>query len=534
MNATMAAPGASASTITVKDLLFCGLWVLCVASGMAQLFIDGSPDNVESVGWVLCSCTVVLSYLWRSQATTTHPLSSLSLLGLLNSTQMAALIAQTADGQSLSAMLRVPTFTFFMLAVVSTVATGLHLAYRYLLPLQVPSQWLANRVWGPLGALSPPPPIVIWCLSAIGILAQLVGGGGIGDVGGKFLAGLAFMMWLPFLIPIYQRMSGGTYCNIKKQLPFVVGLGLFIVAESLARNGRGGIFAIPMQMTLVFLLYFLHTPHPVTRRFMKGLAVLGLTAAVGMAVMTDLATAMVVARDKRDTVSTSELMQYTWEVYLDKPLLEARRESSNLASLTSQYDENYLSNPLLARFAETKFHDNMFFMVSDLRPDERWEAAALSVFRVVLLFPQTVHDFFETKVDKDQHLYSMGDYYINLHHGAGFAYVTGSIWADAYALAGLWFPFACALLLLPCFWIFDGMSQSGKAFVVSPVAMCMAWQIFHFGLGGESIGTKMGFLLRDTPQKLMLYLLTLAVLTFVLRLFKLMPPKLSQKTGKLV
>lgn len=516
----------SHTSITVKDLVFGTLLALCTVCGLGQMLIDSSSDNVLSTAYVMGSSSLVFGYLWRGNATTTHPLSSLSIIGLVNSTQFASLVAQTVELQSLTQLLRAPTFTFFMLSVVISMAVLTHYGYRHFTPLANVSAFIANRIYAPLRAFERPQPLVIWCLAALGMAAQVAGGGKMGDVGGKFLFGFSFLIWMPFLIPIYQSTSNGTYCNLKKQLPLVILHGLAIAADSLIKNGRGGLFAAPVQLVLLYLLFFMHTPHRVTARFLRGMAVLAVVAGVSVTVMSDLATAMVIARDKRDSVSTRELLETTYNAFMDKAAIAAYRERNLASSAWSMYDESYLQNPLLARFSETKFHDNMFFVVSELTEAERGEAAHESIFRIVLLLPQTVLDFFELKIQKDFYRYSMGDYFVNLHHGAGVgSYLTGSIWAEIYDVSGSWFPVTCALMLLPCFWLFDAMVKPGAGFVVAPPAMCTAWQIFHFGLGGESISAKASFLLRDTPQRVLLYALALASVTLVLRLFRLYPER---------
>jgi len=51
------------------------------------------------------------------------------------------------------------------------------------------------------------------------------------------------------------------------------------------------------------------------------------------------------------------------------------------------------------------------------------------------------------------------------------------------------------------------------------VVMCSSWLLFSSALGGESLVWKIGFYLRDFPQKVILYLLAYAVVKYGCLLF---------------
>jgi len=53
----------------------------------------------------------------------------------------------------------------------------------------------------------------------------------------------------------------------------------------------------------------------------------------------------------------------------------------------------------------------------------------------------------------------------------------------------------------------DSFSRKGRGFDVAPVLICSAWATFLYALAGESAVGKVAYLLRDLPQKVLMYAL---------------------------
>ena len=511
---------AKGKTIAFKDLFFGTLLGVLFLAGIAQLFIDSDAENVTSAAMAMASSALVYFYLWKSKATTTHPLSSLSLLGMTVTTEFVALVSKSASLQSFTQFLRAPELTFGMVDIAMSIAVLVHFSYRNFKPLSNIPVFVATKLYTPIQAFKPPPVLALWIIGEIGLAAKFFGGGAMGDVGGKLLAGIAYLMILPFAIPIYNTIYEKKYCNIRVQTPFLIAHALGIIAQSIMSNGRGGIFAVPLQMGMLFLIYFLYDSTPLTKKLVRNITILLLLGAATFTSLADLATAMVIARDKLANLSKTELIHETIENFFDKQKLEDFRERTKTVASTELYDETYLGNPLLERLSETKYHDNMFYFASHLSDDERSEATSESLSRIVLMFPQEVLDAFDLKIDKAKYQYTMGDYYINLHHGANLgSYVIGSVWADLWVVSGPWFPLAFAIYIFLCFVVYDSLSLCAKSFNLAPVGMSLAFPIFLFGMGGDSISSKASFLFRDVQQDVLLYAALLAMVMFTLRLF---------------
>lgn len=507
----------------------CGsLMLVCAVCLMAQGLIDPAADNLYPAAMAACSSAALAFYLWRTRAFDDVPLSSLALLGFTVTAQLAALVSQSTQGVAFTRALRAPETTFAVLAMGHLVAIVSHFVYRHFTPLSGARDGLARWVLSPLGIHDVPTPIMLWAMGAIGFAAQAVGGGG--GVAAKVLDATQFMAWLPFLILVFHRRFGPDYCNLSRQLPLVLVYALGIVALGLARNARGLMFIGPVTALLVYLVMAVREAGPMpVRSFYRVLGAL-LVAVAGVVMVADLVTAMALARGARDGASRMEVIKETFEVLMDRGRIEAHREQAVLGAVTKRYDEFYLGNPLMSRLTETKFHDNMIYFGQDFDDNQRLELLREQGIRIVTLAPQPLLDALRVEVDKFDHYYSTGDVYLNLAYGAPMGgYATGSVWADVYVLGGAFWPFLLAVLLLPTFILLDSLARFEAGYFIAPVALGVAWSIFIYGVGGESMAIKVGFLLRSLPQKVLLYALVYWALSLVLqqRPFKPMPSGLA-------
>lgn len=495
---------------TKGDLFFGLLQAFCLACGFLQVLIDSRAENLNCVALVVVSSSLVIQYLWRSGCAKDYPISSLAILGLCVTTQYAALLAQTAGWISFIELLRWPLTTFTVLAVVQIVAISAHWVYKSLAVTNAMTDFMATRLLAPIGALSVPPVNAIWAMSALGVFALATGGAATGDVGGKAFQAFNFLAYMPFLILIYHRQYGNNYCDIKKQGILLMAYVGLLVVVAVALNARQFMAIGPVQACLIFLVYFLKDPTPITKRTITKLVVLAGTLSLAVAMFADVSIAMVINRDKRDTLGARELIEETIKTLGDRAKIEQYKQGAYDFSEYKRYDETYLSNAMMARFSETKFHDNNIHFSTLISEFERSDLLNFTLDKILSILPQPVLDAFDIKIDKNGVFFSFGDFYRYLNEGpdtlGGFA--VGSLWAHLIALFGLsFFPIVVFLILFPTFVVLDAFSRKGKTLVVAPVVMCSTWVIFSYALGGESLAWKIGFYFRDFPQKLFLYLL---------------------------
>jgi len=214
--------------------------------------------------------------------------------------------------------------------------------YRHLALTQSARDLVTTQVHAPLGALSIPPINTLWTMTAIGLVAMATAGGtATGDVGGKALHAFSFLAYMPFLILLYHRRHGKAYCDMAKQGPLILAYLGVLVLVAMARNGRQLLAIGPVQAALIFLVYFLQDPTPITTRTIRRLTALTVAVTIGIVLFADLAGAKVINREKVANLSIRAIKvrgkvwhrQGTWAgIRLTSPLVRRVRaiRSGNL------------------------------------------------------------------------------------------------------------------------------------------------------------------------------------------------------------
>jgi hypothetical protein len=507
--------------LSYRSLLLGGLQLLAVVCLLAQLIIAPDADNIDCVVMVVLTSSLMLQYLWHSDAMTDHPLSSLALLGFTASSQFVALVSQTVDGAAFIEHLRAPTLTFTVLGVAHVSAVLAHFVYRKFQPLNGTASFVAGKLYAPMAIHRIPTPTAVWLLGGIGMVSMVGGGGNMGDVGGKLLAGLGFLVWMPFMLLLYRDLLGERYASLKVHMPFIIGWALLIAALGMARNNRATMFIGPVQLAIVYLVYKCRGRQLVSTGFIKNLAITGTLMAVLMPQFSDLMLAMQITRDQRGTISAQQQLKESAEMFMDKHRIHALRDASLISVSTEVYDETYLSNAMIGRFTETKFHDNMLFFGQHFGEEEKAGILAQQGQRVVALLPQNALDALDIKLDKNTLSYSNGDHYTNLAFGGPLgSYITGSIWADIYVLTGIWMPVATVLMLWLVFMALDALTRFAPGMYISPIGLCTAYSVYLYGVGAESIAVKISQVTRTNLQQVLLYALVIALVSRALRMLQ--------------
>lgn len=437
-----------------------------------------------------------------------HPISGLTLIGFNTTSTLVALIAQSMSGMSFVHALRAPVLTFCLLSSLLLLAVFTHWVYANLAFTQSLRSWIAERVFQPLGLLEAPNVWIIWAMALIGAASTMKGGAAYGDVNGKVFQALSFLQWMPFAIPLYYRKWGRAYCDMRIQSTLLIAFVFVLVAIGLMRNARQLMLIGPFQAALTYFLVSAQDQTLISRRTILKATLIGCGTLMGIGMFADLSAAMTVARDKRETSTQWQVVEETFALLSEPEKLEAYRSQLELASKIAQYDESYLRNPVLARLSETKFHDNMIFFASNFRMEDAREIWDMTGMKLLQAFPLPLLDALGINIDKSKNAFSMGDYYRYLNEGESAlgGYATGSMWADMYSLFGGWLPLVAFGLMLVIFLTFDGLSKASNLASISPVLLGSTFIIFEYGLGADSLATKLSFLIRDWPQKIVLYL----------------------------
>jgi hypothetical protein len=343
---------------------------------------------------------------------------------------------------------------------------------------------------------------------------------------GRIAAGFNFLAWAPFLIPIYAAEVGESYCNIRlNRFLLVPYTGAFAVL-GLALNARGIMFEGIATIGLLYLLRAMRTDSLVTGRALKQIGLLAVILLAISGPVSDLTTAMAIARQVRGKVSAPTMIRTTLRIWQQPGLIAASRAHSKAAMRFSAYDEHYIANPMLGRLVETKFYDTSFHFASTLRTDD--SIARLREISLKLAWaglPTPLLHAMGINIDKDDLNFSMGDYLAYLSRGIPLGgHTTGNMLAQGIALFGSLFPFLYALICLVLYGLMDLLTihPAKGAARLSTVGMLQVWHLFMAGITFESLQRVLVLLIRNFGQTILIYALVL----LPVRLLRREPPSI--------
>jgi hypothetical protein len=523
-------PEKERSAVTVRQAIFNCLIALTVLAVPLQFAIDPSIENVASSCIVLASSLTMLFYLRCTSALEQHPLSSIAMFGFCVTTQLGALWVQTAALTPLAGSLYTPLYTFGTLALYQAIAVSMHVVYRFFSVRKSTDSRFVRSFLARAGIYRTPSCGTLWYMGCVGLPTILFWN--YEGVLGRIAAGFSFLAWAPYLIPIYAGEVGESYCSVRlNRILLVLYSGAFGVL-GLALNARGIIFAGVATVGLLYLLRAMRSDSLVTGRALARIGVLALILLAISDPVSDLTSAMVIARQLRGKVSAPTMIRTTLRIWRQPAVIAAYRARSQAAVRFSAYDEHYIANPMLGRLVETKFYDTGFHFASSLRTDD--SIARLREISLKLAWaglPTPVLHAMGINIDKDDLDFSMGDYLAYLSRGIPLGgRKTGNMFAQGIALFGPLFPFLYAVICLALYGLMDLLTirpEKGPA-RLSPVGMLTVWHFFMSGITYESLQRVLHLFIRNFAQSLLIYVL---VITPARMLSRLPPPTMDPKVA---
>ena len=500
--------------MTVRNAILNGLLCLVTLAMPLQCLIDPAAENVGCACIAMFSAFSVLAYLKWGGALDQQPLSTMAIFGFSITSQMAAYLVQTVSWTPLRVSLYSPLLTFGTLACYQMLAIGVHVVYRYF-SAPNPSRVGVFRTlfdWG--GIYRAPQSQVLWAMGLLGI-ASFAAGRNEG-IAGRIGAAFNFFAWAPFLLPLFMREFGPTYCNVRRTQIFLVLYTGMVAMIGIAFNVRIIMFIGVATVALLYLLIGMRSRAPVTRKALVRMGMVAVVLAVLSVPLSDLATSMAIARGVRGKISPVEMIKKTMSVLGRPALIAEYRRSGAATARFLAYDETYIANPLLARFSETKFHDNSFHINSD-RARERLEKVSEDTTWAAI--PTPILKVFRINVNKEDLNFSMADYMAYLSRGVPLeGRKTGSMFAQGQALMGPVFPIFYAGMCLFLYGLMGLLTLRNPdgAGALSPLAMMTLWGFFYRGVTSDAISNTFVWIFRDYGQTVLIYIVIFAMARYVL------------------
>lgn len=482
---------------------------------LGQLFIEASARNAISVFTVAIISVITFHFVIRGSVLRTLPLPALVVAGFNVATMSGALIAQTLSLRPLVFNLQVPEITFASCAIFQVSLLIALFSFLSSSTLRAASRFMNSRVFNRMGIMQAPSPAQLWIMGLLGAAAMaltrsLEHSGNIqyGDVGLKFVAGLNYLSYAPFLLPITKNCFPSSRSSFtgKASVLLLSGYMLLLMLVSLVSNRRNdfaaGITNLGMIATMLFLLGQLH----LTQRLRRRLAIGAMLLLIVSPILADLAIAMVVVRNQRTEVSSIELVELTLTAFNDKQRLEEYRKAVNILAGTGQYEENYLANPFVARIVNTKFFDNTL-SYNDVREGKHaaylWD---ITINKFIALFPTPVIRLLGINLNKEDFEFSFGSTLYNTQYGVGNGvYKVGSPIGHGLSLMGPFVFVVAVPLFLLAFMALQSLTATINGLVViSPVILLQLMSVYILA-ALDSLLDPVTLMLRTLPQNILIY-----------------------------
>jgi hypothetical protein len=484
-----------------------------------QFVIDSSSENIVSTCIVVASSLCVLLYIAGSTAMETQPLSTFAILGLCVTTQLGALLVQTAAWTPLRSSLYDSIYTFGTLALYQGVALLAHVVYRMFSVRQPTRVGFLRGMLDWTGLYRIPSSGTLWLMGCIGLVSYFFSRNE--GIVGKIAGGFNFLTWAPFLIPFYLREVGPSFCNARRSGVLLVLFVLAMAILGLGLNARGIMFAGIATIGLIYLLAGMRSDAPLTQRSVVTVVVLAAVLAAISVPLSDLATSMVIARGSRGKVSATTMIMTTFRVLQNPRLIAAYRAQAESASRYRAYDEHYIDNALLARFINTKYVDNSLHFARAVSTDDaKARLRDISAKFAWAGLPTPLLNKLGIRVAKEDLSFSMGDYLAYLSRGIPMGgHKVGSMFAQGIALFGPLFPFVFAALCVGLYGFMDLLTTRSAAGVaaLSALGMLQIWNFFISGLSYEGLHLVVYFFLRNFEQMVLIYVFVLGLARLILR-----------------
>lgn len=324
--------------------------------------------------------------------------------------------ATLLEGKPITYGLQLPYLTFFYETLLFIVSS---LAFRLAFTKRKKNNML-QKTLNKIGFFDTYPPSIIWALGIIGVSARLftfaAGKIEYGDVEGKFISGITYLMYIPFILlfPKLYKTANSFMTNLNKKI--IWGYFIFVTFLGIASNSREAMIA---PIALILLLYFLQSCKFLNKRKRKinavKIALIGVIAYWIIGALADFSMAMLYNRGIRSDVSKTELLEKTLDTYRNKELMRSikemaqREKKDELMAYKQGWDETYVDNFMLNRYCNIRITDQTLYYAFQLSNEDRTKMQQHFINRAIITLPTPILHFLGIRLDKNDFSYSRGD-----------------------------------------------------------------------------------------------------------------------------
>lgn len=405
-----------------------------------QNFLDISINNQLSAIICFISSVVSIAYI-NKKMKAGYFLSLIPIISVMVATQLGPLFIQTLYFTPVSFNLRLSYLTFVYTSLLLMSLIVGHFIYtnsRKCHKLESTARNILKNKTNILDEVSGGFVLLGSFVAFFSIYFGAVSDIETGDVGGRSLLMFQFLYMLP-LAYFFQGIQNGSKPQIwyfkTIIIYFVVIIGLGII-----KNSRG-LYANVFLCFLLLLFYLVYTKKIIITS--KVVALIVLLSGPFLFLINSLnkiSEAMLSTRGIRGDVRGVNLFNETLS-QVKAPVSNNYQNFIQEGYLNSYgYNEYYVENNYIGRLITIKYDDNVFFYSRLISEDKYFELNGFFINKLISTVPQNIINLFTTNFNKDNYIYSYGDwvYYIATGSSVG-GFKLGSISGSGLNLFGFLF-----------------------------------------------------------------------------------------------
>lgn len=488
------------------------LGILLYVAIVGELVFFPSLPNLCGCAMALIVWLIFRTFFLKRNIILQHPFAFLMFLSMFLYRYLP-LIATLIEGKPISYGFEVPYETFFyetLLFVVSSIAFAAAI-YKKKKYNNVIQRTLYRLHFFKTESST------LWLLGLVGLVVRIqqlsvVDNVEYGDINNKFLAGLTFLQYAP-VIMLFPTLCGMLHNKLRNTFVWIYVGVIFVV--SFATNSRQAMIYPIFTIILLFFIYLLRHKISIYRLLSPAKIVfVGVVVVFGLGFVSDVSLAMLANRGIRTDVSSGKLFEKTVKTLQDEQTMNKLRsltleEPSQITSYRGGWDETYLDNFIMNRFANLRISDETIHYAIKVgygngkMQTHFWK-------QVLGIFPTNILNLIGVSLDKKDIAHSPGDYLYMLGSGNSSAiggYRITSHTGDGLATFGLWYFSLQFVVYFIVYLLADCLVYYGKnGLVFSTLGLVNGYNLMLTILdNGGGIYCDLGFVIRGFWQMCFLW-----------------------------
>ncbi|WP_299797807.1 hypothetical protein [uncultured Maribacter sp.] len=510
------------------------LRVLLIVAVIGELIFFPSVANFFGCVMAIISY-MVFSYFFKEEYIRLFPFAFLMYLSMFMY-RFLPLIATLAEGKPITYGFERPYQTFIseiILFLVSSIAF-----YFACNPNKVSfKNNLLQKALQKVNFYEITPPI-IWVMGVIGFLIKAynlsTGAAEYGDVGGKFLIGLEYLMFAPICL-LFPELIRLKYKG--KKLVWIYTI--LVIILNVASNKRHLIITPLGTIGLLFFLHVIFKNINLTKLISPIKLILGgVLVFITLNMLSNLSTAMLHTRDvmlydaeQRNNADKLKAFEKTIEILQNKSLMARLKKKKEkvihnpLTNYHQAWSEDYVDNFMLERYANMRITDETLYLAEKKGYGSK---QMLDFFQnsILGLLPSPILKLFGINFNKALYEFSRGD--LLSGRSLGGYRVTSHV-GDGLATFGYWYFPLQTLVFFIVFKLLNAfVFYSRNSVKYAPLAIMSIFTFLGMFRNANGITSDFSYILRGFLQDIITYLIIYSVVKLI---FHLIYPRYRLKTN---